>query len=70
MLFLLEGTHVLRIIILHKYLEIDPIKVNGIVKWPIPTCIKEVQSFLGFCNFYHRLIKNYSKAAQLLFGLT
>jgi reverse transcriptase-like protein len=32
--------------------EMDPIKVEGITKWPIPATVKDVCSFLGFCNFY------------------
>jgi len=32
--------------------EMDPIKVEGIVKWPTPATVKDVHSFLGFCNFY------------------
>jgi Reverse transcriptase (RNA-dependent DNA polymerase)/Aspartyl protease len=31
----------------------DPVKVKGITEWPTPTTVKEVCSFLGFCNFYH-----------------
>ena len=48
----------------------DPIKVASITDWPTPTKVQEVQSFLGFCNFYHRFIKDYLKIAKLLFELT
>ena len=48
----------------------DPIKVASIMDWPTPTKVKEVQSFLGFCNFYRRFIKDYSKIARPLFKLT
>ena len=30
----------------------DPAKVAGIATWPVPTSVKQVRSFLGFCNFY------------------
>jgi hypothetical protein len=30
----------------------DPVKVAGVTEWPVPTTRKEVQSFLGFANFY------------------
>jgi hypothetical protein len=30
----------------------DVAKTDGIRDWPIPTSVKEVWSFLGFCNFY------------------
>jgi hypothetical protein len=34
----------------------DPVKIAGIKNWPIPTKVKDVHSFLGFCNFYHPFI--------------
>ena len=33
-------------------LAMDPVKVAGIADWPIPATVKDVQSFLGFANFY------------------
>jgi hypothetical protein len=30
----------------------DPSKIQAIEDWPVPCTIKEVQSFLGFANFY------------------
>ena len=30
----------------------DPAKVVGIANWPTPKTVKQVWSFLGFCNFY------------------
>ena len=29
----------------------DPIKVEAICKWPVPTNVTEVRSFLGFTNY-------------------
>ncbi len=29
-----------------------PVKIKGIIDWPTPTKKKELQSFLGFTNFY------------------
>ena len=57
-------------VISYRHPEMDPIKVAGITDWPMPTKVKEVQSFLGFCNFYHRFIKDYLKIAKPLFKLT
>ena len=48
----------------------DPAKVAGVSKWPTPSNKKEVQSFLGFTNFYQRFIEGYSHIAQPLFDLT
>ena len=35
-------------------------KVKTILEWPEPKKVKDVQSFLGFANFYRRFIANYS----------
>jgi transposase InsO family protein len=50
--------------------EMDPIKVAGVAEWPVPENRKEVQSFLGFVNFYRRFVQDFSKVARPLFELT
>jgi hypothetical protein len=60
----------LRVIISHNSVAMDPVKVAGVVDWPEPTSKKEVQSFLGFTNFYRHFIKDFSEYAQPLFDLT
>ena len=42
----------LSLIIGSNGVEIDPSKVEEITNWPMPTEVKEVQSFLGLANFY------------------
>jgi len=44
----------------------DTVKVKGITNWPTPTCVKDVHSFLGFCNFYHAFISDFSNIVRLL----
>ena len=44
-------------------LTMDPVKLDGIAKWPTSTKVKDVRSFLGFANFYQRFIPNYSNIA-------
>jgi hypothetical protein len=48
----------------------DPVKVAGVTEWPTPKSKKEVQSFLGFANFYRRFIEGFSHHAKPLFELT
>ena len=45
-------------------------KVQEVLQWPTPRTKKEVQSFLGFANFYRRFIKDYSKVTRPLHELT
>src|SRR5438874_7729312 len=44
--------------------------VKEIKEWKAPKNVKEVQSFLGFANFYCRFIKLYSKICAPLTDLT
>jgi len=60
----------LGVIISHNSVAMDPVKVAGVAEWPAPTNKKEVQSFLGFTNFYRRFIKDFSEHARPLFDLT
>jgi hypothetical protein len=34
----------------------DPVKIAGIKNWPTPIKVKDIRSFLGFCNFYRPFI--------------
>jgi hypothetical protein len=40
--------------------RMDPAKIKGIANWPTPTTVKQVRSFLGFCNFYRPFIYHFS----------
>ena len=50
--------------------RMDPVKVEGITQWPTPSYVKDVRSFLGFCNFYRAFISDFSNIAQPLNDLT
>ena len=45
-------------------------KVDIIRDWPEPRKVKDIQSFLGFANFYRRFIYNYSDIVVPLTHLT
>jgi hypothetical protein len=60
----------LGIIISHNKVEMDPVKIAGVVDWPMPSNKKEVQSFVGFVNFYRHFIPGFSHHARALFDLT
>jgi hypothetical protein len=44
----------------------DPVKIAGIKNWPTPTKVKDVRSFLGFCNFYKPFIRGFTHLARPL----
>jgi RNase H-like domain found in reverse transcriptase len=48
----------------------DPAKFNTVLNWPTPCSVKDVQSFLGFANFYRQFIVSYSNLAHPLICLT
>ena len=42
----------LGLIISEGELHMDPIKLEAVRKWPQLKTVKDIQKFLGFCNFY------------------
>ena len=50
--------------------RMDPVKVEGVRDWPAPTKVKDMHSFLGFCNFYHPFIRGFANIAQPMNMLT
>ena len=41
-------------------------KVKGVLDWPTPQSVKDVQKFLGLANYYHRFIKGFASIARPL----
>lgn len=56
-------------VISHNTVSMDPKKLEAVKDWPQPKNIKELRSFLGFCNFYRRFVKNYARIAEPLSDL-
>lgn len=51
-------------------LKMDGQKVAAVRDWPVPMNLKQLQCFLGFCNYYHRFIRDFSGIAKPLHTLT
>jgi hypothetical protein len=65
-----EQVEFLGYILSPKGLAMDDSKVKVIQDWPVPRKVKDIQSFLGFANFYRRFIQDYSKITIPLTRLT
>ena len=48
----------------------DPKKIKSIKEWPVPQCVKDVQRFVGLCNYYRRFVENFADIAKPLHQLT
>ena len=48
----------------------DKKKVAGVLEWPVPKKVKDIQAFLGFANFYRRFIQDFAKITRPLVDLT
>lgn len=68
--FSVTRTKYLGFIISTNGIEVDPSKVDVVKEWKPPVNVRGVQSFLGFCNFYRRFIRNYGILAKPLTNLT
>lgn len=58
--FNIDTTDFLGFVIGPDGLRMDGAKIQAIRDWPTPKKVKEVQSFLGFANFYRCFIASYS----------
>jgi len=65
-----EQIEYLGLVISENKVAIDPVKVTGVREWPVPENRTDVQAFIGFVNFYHHFIQDFSTIARLLFDLT
>ena len=62
-------TPFLGFVISQQCIEMDPEKVSAVLNWEVPKTIQDVQCFLGFANFYRRLIEGYCCICTPLFNL-
>ncbi len=53
-----------------KGVEMEEDCISTILNWPEPESVREVQSFLGFANFYRRFVKGFSRIAHPLTDTT
>jgi hypothetical protein len=61
--FEVDKVEYLSVILGHRQVRMDLVKVQGVREWPTPHNLKDVHGFLGFCNFYCRFIWRFSALA-------
>lgn len=68
--FFVTETKFLGLIVGREGFKMDPEKVKTILEWKTPRSATDVLRFNGFCNFYRRFIRDYSKIVTPLINLT
>ena len=56
----------LGVIIESEEIKMEEEKVKGVLEWPTPKYVKDVQKFLGLANYYCRFIKGFVSIARPL----
>jgi len=54
----------LRVVIGPDRIKMEKVKVRGVLEWPTPKCVKDIQKFLGLANYYRRFVKDFAEIAR------
>jgi len=60
----------LGVIIGEDRVEMEKEKVQGVIEWPVPKSVKDMQKFLGLANYYKWFVKDFAKIARSLHEMT
>ena len=60
----------LGVIIGEDRVRMEKKKVQGVVEWPVPKSVKNVQKFLRLANYYRRFVKDFAKIVGSLYEMT
>ena len=59
----------LEVVIGLEGIKMEKEKVKGVLDWPTPKCVKDIQKFLGLANYYYQFIKDFMSIARSLHNL-
>jgi len=59
----------LGVVIVPEEIKIEEEKIKGILDWPRPKYVKDVQKFLGLVNYYQRFIQGFVSIAKPLYDM-
>ena len=68
--FFREEVHFLGHLVSSEGVKPCPQKIEAVVNWQTPKCLKEVRSFLGLAGYYRKFIQGFGKIAAPLSSLT
>ena len=64
--FNMEEIPILEVVVGKGQVKMEQEKIKAVKEWRTPTRVKDIESFLGFANFYWRFIHNFSYTARPL----
>ena len=64
--FNMEEISILGVVVGKGQVKMEQEKIKAVKEWKTPMKIKNIESFLGFANFYRWFIHNFSHTARLL----
>ena len=64
--FNMKEIPILEVVVGKEQVKMEQEKIKAVKEWRTPTRVKDVESFLGFANFYQRFIYNFSHTARPL----
>ena len=53
----------------HRHVSPEAGKLKAVMDWSLPRSVKELMSFLGFCNYYRKFVRNFATIATPLTNL-
>ena len=67
--FLCERVEFLGHVVSKEGVQCSDAHIEAVKNWPEPTCLAELQTYLGFTGFYRRFVPGYSTIAHPLLAL-
>ena len=64
--FNMEEIPILGVVVRKEQVKMEQEKIKAVKEWKMLIEVKDVESFLGFVNFYRRFIQNFSHMAKPL----
>ena len=59
----------LEVVIGLEWIKIEKGKIKGVLYWPTPREVKNVQKFLGLANYYYQFIQDFVTIARPLYDM-